>query len=286
MMLACQTPPTIEVPVPAAAVTARHWDLTVGLIDATVQLDQPTGPEIRTVGTGFLISAPRPDGTPRVVLVTAGHVLEKMPDAEMRTGWRIAMPDGSWKFDPQPLEIRDSDGAPLWTELPGRDVAVMELKAPDAFARAAIPLAWLADAETFDTLDVGPGDELLSLGFPRGLSANRAGFPILRVGRVASYPLTPVSAFPTFLLDFTVFPGNSGVPIYWTPTARRRPGSSEPDHPFIAGMLSQEVLVGTERLGLGVVIQAQYIRDAIALLDKTPLPEGERGTRERSEVGG
>lgn len=266
-MLAYQTPPAVEAPAPTAVVEARHWDLTVGLIDATVQLDQPTSAETRTVGTGFLISAPRPDGTPRVVMVTAGHVLEKMPDAEMRIGWRIVLPDGSWKFDPQPLEIRDEAGAPRWTQLPDRDVAVMEIEAPETFARAAIPLAWLADAQTFESLDVGPGDELLSLGFPRGLSANRAGFPILRVGRVASYPLTPVAAFPTFLLDFTVFPGNSGGPIFWTPTARRRPGTGEPDHPFIAGMLSQEVLVGTERLGLGVVIQAQYIKDAIALLD-------------------
>lgn len=266
-MLAYQTPPAVAAPPPVAPVAARRWDLTVGLIDATVQLDQPTGPETRTVGTGFLVSAPRLDGTPRVVLVTAGHVLEKMPDADMRIGWRIALPDGSWKFDPQPLEIRDEAGAPLWTQLTDRDVAVMEIEAPETFARAAIPLAWLADAQTFERLDVGPGDELLSLGFPRGLSSNRAGFPILRVGRVASYPLTPVVAFPTFLLDFAVFPGNSGGPIFWTPTARRRPGSDAPDHPFIAGMLSQEVLVSAERLGLGVVIQAQYIKDAIALLD-------------------
>jgi S1-C subfamily serine protease len=271
-MLAFQTPPAVEAPAPTTALATRHWDLTVGLINATVQLDQPSGPETRTVGTGFLIAAPRPDGTPRVVLVTAGHVLEKMTEPEARVGWRIALPDGSWKFDPRPLAIRDDAGAPLWTELPDRDVAVMAIAAPEAFARAAIPLAWLADADAFETLDIGPGDELLSLGFPRGLSSNRAGFPILRVGRVASYPLTPVAAFPTFLLDFTVFPGNSGGPIFWTPTARRRPDTDAPDHPFIAGMLSQEVIVGTERLGLGVVVQARYIRDAIALLDEAPLP--------------
>ncbi|QTC92648.1 trypsin-like serine peptidase [Brevundimonas goettingensis] len=271
-MLAYQTPPAVEAPAPpqAPAAVARHWDLTVGLINATVQLDQPTGAETRTVGTGFLIDAPKPDGTPRIVMVTAGHVLEKMPDPDMRVGWRIAQADGSWKFDPQPLEIRNEAGTPLWTTLEGRDVAVMAVEVPETFARAAIPLAWLADAETFDALDVGPGDELLALGFPRGLSSNRAGFPILRVGRVASYPLTPVSAFPTFLMDFTVFPGNSGGPIFWTPTARRRPGATEPEHPFIAGMLSQEVIVGTERLELGVVVQAQYIREAIALLDRAP----------------
>jgi hypothetical protein len=40
-MLAYQTPPAVEAPAPTQA---RHWDLTVGLINATVQLDQPTGP--------------------------------------------------------------------------------------------------------------------------------------------------------------------------------------------------------------------------------------------------
>jgi hypothetical protein len=117
---------------------------------------------------------------------------------------------------------------------------------------------------------VGPGDELLSLGFPRGLSANRAGFPILRVGRIASYPLSPVEAFPTFLLDFTVFPGNSGGPVFWTPSARKRPGSTEPENAFIAGLLSQEVRVGEDQLDIGVVTHAVFIREAIAQLD--PLP--------------
>ncbi|ADL01776.1 trypsin-like serine peptidase [Brevundimonas subvibrioides] len=266
-----QTPPVQDAPPPA---TAPAWDLTVGLIDATVQLDQPSGPATRTVGTGFLIQAPRPDGTPRIVLVTAAHVLETMPDPEARIGWRVALPDGAWRFDPEPLIIRDDAGRPLWTRHGDKDVAVMEITAPETFTRAAIPLGWLADENAFDAWQVGPGDELLSLGFPRGLSSNRAGFPILRVGRIASYPLSPVSAFPTFLLDFTVFPGNSGGPVFWTPSARKRPGTTEPETAFIAGLLSQEVRVGDDALEIGVVTHAVFIRETIALLDAetTPAP--------------
>ena len=270
-MFPVQTPPDYVQAAPVAqAPPGRPWDLTVGLINATVQLDQPTGPDTRTVGTGFLIQAPRPDGSQRTVLVTAAHVFDRMPSAESRVGWRVAQTGGEWRFDPQPLRIRDRNGDPLWVRHPTRDIAVMEVLAPEPFAAAAIPLAWLADDRTFETWDVGPGDELLALGFPRGLSANRAGFPILRVGRLASWPVSPVSAFPTFLLDFTVFPGNSGGPVFWTPTARRRPGAVEPDHPFIAGLLGQEVMVGEERLEIGVVIHAVYIREAIALLDAPP----------------
>ncbi len=261
-----QVPPAQDAAPPP--VVAHVWDLTVGLIDATVQLDQPSGPNTRTVGTGFLIQAPRPDGTPRVVLVTAAHVLEQMDEPDARIGWRTALPGGAWRFDPEPLTIRDLQGESLWTRHPDRDVAVMEVQAPETFARAAIPLGWLADENAFDAWQVGPGDELLSLGFPRGLSANRAGFPILRGGRIASWPLSPVAAFPTFLLDFTVFPGHSGGPVFWTPSARKRPGTTEPENAFIAGLLSQEVRVNGEQLEIGVVTHAVYIREAIRMLDR------------------
>jgi S1-C subfamily serine protease len=264
--------PVIQIPPEPSPLPAPAWDLTRGLIDATVQLDQPDGIGHRTVGTGFLVEAPRPDGTPRTVLVTAAHVLERMPETEARIGWRIALPDGSWRFTPEPLRIREADLTPVWIRHPEQDIAVMEIVAPEAFARAAIPVGWLAGAEAFDTWQVGPGDELLSLGFPRGLSANRAGFPILRIGRIASWPLTPITAFPTFLLDFPVHAGDSGGPVFWTASARRLPGAPMPDHPYIAGVLVQAVEVAGEGLGIGVVSHAQYVREAIALLDAPPGP--------------
>jgi S1-C subfamily serine protease len=271
-MLPIQVPPEPPAAVAPAPVRAADWDLTLGLIDATVQLDQPKGDDQRTVGTGFLISAPRPDGAPRTVLVTAAHVLNQMPDREMRIGWREPQADGAWRFAPEQLTIRDAAGDPLWTRHPERDIAVMTVSAPEAFARAAIPLGWLADSDALAQWSVRPGDELLALGYPHGLASNKAGFPILRLGLVASWPLSPIEAFPTFLLDFAVAPGNSGGPVFWTPSARRRPDAPVPDHPFIAGVLVQEVQGGGEGLDLGVVAQAAFVREAIALLDAPAAP--------------
>jgi S1-C subfamily serine protease len=246
------------------------WDLSMDLMKATVQLEQPLGAGSRTVGTGFLISAPKPDGTPRTVLVTAGHVFDRMPAVEARIGYRSMTSDNVWRYDPQTLKIRDAKDEPVWTRHPTRDVAVMEVKAPPEFAKAAIPLAWLASDKTFDQYAVGPGDELMALGFPRGLAANPAGFPILRAGRVASYPLAPSANNPTFLLDFAVYPGNSGGPVYMAQGARRRPGAdgTSPDVQFIAGLLTQQVELGGERLEIGIVTHAEFIREAIELLDK------------------
>lgn len=272
-MFDLQIPPDPAPEPPAAALVVPAWDLTVGLIAATVQLDQPNDDAAtRRVGTGFLIDAPRPDGQPRTILVTAHHVLDGMPAPDARIGWRVEAPSGGWRFAPEPLRIRRESGEPVWIRHPERDIAVMEVSAPPAFARAAIPLGWLAEPEALEAWEVGPGDELLSLGFPRGYSSNTAGFPILRSGRIASWPLTPIRRFPVFLLDFPVFPGNSGGPVFWTPAARKLPGTVQPDHPFIAGVLVSEVRPGGERLGLGIVAHAAYIRETISLLDATTGP--------------
>ena len=248
-------------------------DLAVELIHATVQIEQPLGDGTRTVGTGFLINAPTLDGQPRTVLVTANHVLQRMPGVQARIGYRIANADGSWSYAPQKFDIRDADGNPRWTQHPKRDVAAIAITAPPEFAQAAIPKVWLAGDETFSTYSVGAGDQMMALGFPRGLSANPAGFPILRAGRVASFPLAPAAAFPTFLLDFTVFPGNSGGPVFMAEGVRRRPGGGESQEvQFIAGLLTQQVELNSERLEIGIVTHARYIHETLALLDN-PLAE-------------
>ena len=248
-------------------------DLAVELIQATVQLEQPLGDGTRTVGTGFLISAPGPDGMPRTVLITANHVFQKMPGQDARIGYRIENADGSWSYTPQTLHIRDKAGAPLWTRHPGRDVAAITVSAPEEFTKAAIPMNYLAGDDTFTENKIGAGDEMMALGFPRGLAANQAGFPILRSGRVASYPVAPAKIFPTFLLDFSVFPGNSGGPVFITTQDSRRAGA-EGGQPaeFIAGLLTQQVELNSERLEIGIVTHAKYIRETIALVEDPASP--------------
>lgn len=235
-------------------------DLTVSLIDATIQIEQPAA-DRRTVGTGFLVQVPAPDGTPRTVLITAAHVFEQMRGEEARLGWRYRT-EGRWRYQPGPATIRATDGRPLWVRHPTYDVAAIVVRAPGDFASAAVPLAWLADDRTFVDYAVAPGDEMTTLGYPNGYSANTAGFPILRTGRIASYPLTPATEFPTFLIDLRALPGNSGGPVFMTEKSRRQPGTEQPAPPFVSGVLTKQL-----NLELGVVTHARFVRETIALLD-------------------
>lgn len=244
-------------------------DLSVAATEATVKIEQRQADGGRTIGTGFLVTDLAPDGSPRVVLITAEHVLEDMPLMSASIGFRIQDPDSSWSYRPTDLKIRDADGRPLWTRHPERDVAALVVEVAPAMMSEAIPLEYLATSEDFARLDVGLGDELLALGFPRGLSSNMSGFAILRAGRIASYPVGPSDEAPTFLMDFSVFPGNSGGPVFM---ADRR-GMSDQDRPqMIAGILTQQVEVGQERLGIGIVTHARYVRETLERLDGKDVP--------------
>jgi hypothetical protein len=243
-------------------------DLSTQLMQATVQVEQQLPDGRHTIGTGFLINDPTPDGRPRTVLVTARHVFDRMPGSTANIGYRVQGSDGGWTFKPEAVRIR-SAAHEFFVHHPSRDVVAIAVKAPPEFAKAAIPLAWLAASDTFSKYGVGPGDEMMVLGYPQGLSANAAGFPILRSGRVAS-PIEPDQISPTFLLDFRVFPGNSGGPVFISQPDHRAPGPDGAAQPlqFIAGMLTQQVELNDVRLELGIVTDAEFIRETIAELDQ------------------
>lgn len=264
-----QPVPVAEAVQPAAPQPASFVER---MIAATVQIDQPIDGATRQAATAFLVDAPRPDGSPRTVLVTAAHVLERMPGPVARVAWRFRAAPGRWTRELRPVTIRVQTPAggqvAAWVRSPEQDVAVMEIAAPPEFARAAVPLAWLADETTPARLRLTAGDEMLTLGYPGGLSANSAGFPILRTGRVASFPLTPVREFPLFLLDFRVFPGNSGGPVFVTDRTDAALPSARP--PVLTGVLVRQTEQDGQTFELGVVAHATYVRQAIALLDRQP----------------
>ena len=113
-----------------------------------------------------------------------------------------------------------------------------------------------------------------------GVSSNAARFPVLRSGRIASYPLLPTERTKTFLLDFRVFKGNSGGPVYFVERYRLQPGTlgGYTNYHFIMGLVSQEVLYTEQafgpysqesrqtQLGLASIVHASLIKQTIELL--------------------
>ncbi len=270
-------------------------ELNTVLMNCTFMIEGQAGPGQATLGTAFLMGRPYPGQEAntnqgkraRYVLITADHVLEEMQGDSAVLDLRHQNDDGTWVRLPLPIPIR-RNSQPLWTKNPDADVAVMYVQVPSAASLPSLVVSTdlLADDATLSQFDIHPGDELFCLGFPFGVTANAAGFPILRSGRIASYPLLPTATVKTFLLDLMVFKGNSGGPVYMAQSGRMYGGAEHVGQSIhmIMGLVSQEStyneqLVGQYsaelhryQLGLAVVIDASVVRKTIDMLPSPELP--------------
>jgi hypothetical protein len=233
------------------------------------------------IGTGFVMGRPvsTMPGKGRLVLITAAHVFNEMAGDNAILHLRRKLGENNWVHAPIPVPIR-ANGRPLWTKHPDADVAVIYISLPSDISLPILSTDVLVDDGTLSRYEIHPGDELECLGYPFGSASNEAGFPILRSGKIASYPLLPTAVTKTFLFDFRVFKGNSGGPVYFVQTNRIygnvfRVGETIG---FVAGLVSEEkyfsqVTLGPYeqearqvQLGLGVVIHASLIKQAIEML--------------------
>lgn len=211
------------------------------------------------------------------VLVTANHVLNDIKTDTATLFLRKVLNKKFLRL-PYTIKIREN-GKPLWIKHPEVDVAAMNVPLPKELRITLLPTFFLATDSLISEFEIHPGDELLCLGYPYGLSANDAGFPILRSGKIASYPITPTREVKSFLYDFQVFGGNSGGPVYFIDQNRRYKGSVHiGEVRFIMGIVSGEVgleeqikslteiSVKKHPLSLAKVIPAIFIKETIDLL--------------------
>ena len=191
-------------------------DLNVYMMEATVKLQGKD-----SLGTGFLLLRPlsvqtgsKGSVSGKAVLVTAAHVLEEIFEDEITVVMHSLGSSGSWSRHESRLPIR-RNGRPLWRRHPQSDVAVMYVSPDIQPFRVAPTVDLLATDQDLEKYEMTPGVNLKCLGFPLGKESNSAGFAILRTGDIASYPLLPTAQTKTFLMDFRVFKGNSGGPVYF-----------------------------------------------------------------------
>jgi hypothetical protein len=259
-------------------VCSGQTDLNVNLMKTTFMVKGQSS-EGATLGTAFLLLRPfaaQPDAkslTGLAVLVTAAHVFNEMTGDTAEIFMRTQQAGTEqWTLQLARFNIR-KNGHPLWTTIPKVDVAVMYVALP-AQIPEVLPVGLLADDALLKKENAGPGIELNVLGFPLGIPGNNAFFPVLRTGMIASYPILPTDVTKTFLLDFRVFKGNSGGPVYYSP--REMPGTHYSCCPaqFLMGLVSQEASLSEPysqlQLSLGLVVHASLIKTAI---DALPAPE-------------
>jgi len=233
------------------------------------------------LGTGFVLirEDTKNPGTGNYLLITANHVFKEMGKDEVTISGRSLDGDKWTKLELQ-LKIKEN-GVPLYQYDDQKDVAAIRLPGFPGTARPGFSTSLLATNEDLVKYGVNMGTQVFVLGYPFGFMSNDVGFPLMRSGYVASYPVSPTSDYPTFYIDSPIVPGNSGGPVlFFLPN----PIYDNAIHMgmtkiLFAGLITewryfpQKALIPSIKedsilsVQLGVVVQAQIIKD---LIDKIP----------------
>lgn len=248
----------------------------IELVRATYRVENS-----KSTGSGFVVRLDAPDSSAvgKHLLITAAHAFEKMDGEQATVVLRQQNDAGVWSAVPRPIRIRDGK-TPQWRQHPEHDVAAIRL--PGDFPVEAIPVSLLADANDWQADSLEPGGLVRSVGYPHAaqFKPSPVGFPLTRIGCIASYPLTPFARHPTFLVDYNTFEGDSGGPVYAEVANDGRTelkiiGLVHGQH-FIDerySMIYQSGLV-RKRLGLAIIVNSQAILETIDLLQQKPTSTG------------
>ena len=212
--------------------------------------------------TGFVIN--RRDSLARggvvPVIFTSTHVLDTVGNNPLVIGIRMANADGEAQvallaFSPP----KQRGNSRFYVRHPRHDLAAFALHLPEEFAgRAAIRSSLDEGMLARDGKTLHSGSEVSFLGYPEVLPGTEGAFPVLRSGRVASYPVGTSQAHGRFLINADVYPGDSGAPVFITGLANR---------PKLVGMVIQRI--GPDKGAfshLAVAVDAEAIRETLELL--------------------
>jgi Trypsin-like peptidase domain len=221
-------------------------------------------------GTMFVVGKPSRirTGVAYNVLVTAAHVLESIEGDTAIIVLRKKNADGTFQRFLKEIKIRERN-RPLYTSHPEVDIAVTYLPLPKDTPITLVPTSYLATDKTYEEYEIHPGDQLFCLGYPLFGESSEAGFPILRSGRIASYPLVPAKRVKRILYDFHIYEGNSGGPVYMSESGRvyKHEFHLRENTRFVVGLVSKQLSsipeLGSQRLELAEVVPAEFILEMI-----------------------
>ena len=239
----------------------------------------------QSVGTGFLYGHPVgidvSDGEQwfKTCLVTNRHVIEGVEKLYARFNrprhtashpFPLYTDDNSvqWTFHPNSADVAVTPISVKFLEEQGIEFAVFQE------GKHTLSRQQACDNE------IGEGSGVFVLGFPLGLGRNEQNYVIVRQGIVARIQDWLQGYADDFLIDSSIFPGNSGGPVLTEPSDVHIIGTQSFMRCCLIGMVSsyipyQEIAVSTqtgkqrmifeENSGLGVVVPIDHIQETVAI---------------------
>ena len=242
----------------------------------------------------FLKQVDENQKTYKVFLVTNRHVFEREAQAFLRFN-----PEGGEPAREYPIHLLDKSGKETWFAHDDVDIDVAVIgiigqRLQDERIRFGLFASDGPTATRSKAADLGisEGDGVFLLGFPMGLVGESRNVVVVRQGSIARIRDCLESRSKDFLIDCSVFPGNSGGPVVTRPEITAIQGTKSANAAYLLGIVAsylpyQDVAISQqtrrprvifeENSGLASVFPMDYVEDvvrkAMAATGEPPLTE-------------
>lgn len=139
------------------------------------------------------------------------------------------------------------------------------------------PEKMFAYARNFDNIGISVGDDAFILGFPLGISGDIQNYACAKSGMLSRVDKEIIKKYKAFLVDSSVFPGNSGGPVVLKPTITSLNGSKHVERVYLLGVIQgyipyeerlythqttppSVVSLSRENSGLSFVVPMDFVR--------------------------
>jgi len=211
---------------------------------ALVSIGQGDRKNFKCRATGFLIGfiAQRSKDPAKqryhLFLVTNRHVFEDQESVDLRFNKK----DGKSEVFRQPLCF--SDGELRWMTHRNTkvDLAVLNIN-PDVLKRNNIDYIFFIEEmfayrKDFNKTYIEIGDGVYVLGFPLGIAGDIQNYACVKSGIISRLDKEIITKKKAFLIDSSIFPGNSGGPIIYKPAITSLSGTKAVSQAYVLGVVS------------------------------------------------
>ena len=171
-------------------------------------------------------------------LVTNRHVFNK----KEKVWLRLNTSDGNVKTFEQNLHFQN--GETQWLAHPDTDVDLALLNVNPSVLKSNNIVPFFISEErfaykkNFKDIGIAVGDETFIVGFPMGIAGEEQNYPCVKAGMISRIDTEILKTKKAFIVDSSIFPGNSGGPVILKPTLTSLQGTKAVSETHLLGVIS------------------------------------------------